>query len=88
MTEKTFVGSDGAREFWEECRSLFDDVRSTYRVKLDDGGVAVLEWRTEGTASASGEAIAYDGVTMIEHAEGRITRLRAYFDSRHLDVGP
>lgn len=88
VTDHAFSGVEGAREFWEEYRSLFDDVHSTYRAQLDTDGVAVLEWSTEGTASASGEAIAYDGVTMIEHANDAITRLRAYFDSRHLDVGP
>jgi len=88
VTEKALSGRDGARQFWEEYRSIFGQVHSTYRNTLDTGAVAVLEWSTTATGAANGEELTYDGVTVIEHADGVITRFRAYFDSRHLNIGP
>lgn len=76
---RDFRGSEGAREFWESYRSWFGEIESTFRNVIVTDGRAALEWTTTGT-SAAGDPIAYDGVSILEIADGRITRFRAYFD--------
>ena len=88
VTDKTFTGPDGAREFWGEYRGLFGEMRSEFRARMVEENRVALEWRTEGTAAADDHPLGYDGVSIFEHDGERLTRFRAYFDSRHLDIGP
>lgn len=74
-----FRGPDGARQFWTEYRGTFDDVESRFRNVIAAGDRAALEWRTRGTSQA-GKSVQYDGVTVLEMADDRITRSCAYFD--------
>ncbi len=80
-----FRGREGAREFWgAKYRDTFGEVRSTFRnISATDGGGAVLEWTTEGTAN-DGTAVSYDGVSILEIDGGLIRRFRAYFDAGSL----
>jgi hypothetical protein len=73
------TGPEGARRFWSQYRDSFGDVSSEFLSVIETDGRAALEWTTTGT-SPTGDPIHYDGVSIIEHRDGRITRFGAYFD--------
>ena len=78
---RTFSGHDGLREFWTSYRDTFGDMKSEFRNVFADGeGHAALEWNT--TATANGNEVSYDGVSLLEIDDGKVTRFRAYFDPR------
>ena len=78
---KTISGHDGLREFWTGYRDTFGEMKSEFRnVFADDQGHAALEWNTSG--NANGNDVSYDGVSLLEIEEGKVTRFRAYFDPR------
>src|ERR671912_31401 len=79
---ETFRGHEGLCEFWTEYRKTFDEMKSTFRnVFATEEGVA-LEWTTEGTSN--GEAVSFEGVSMLEVEGGKVGRFMAYFDTRDL----
>jgi limonene-1,2-epoxide hydrolase len=81
---KTFSGHDGLREFWTSYRDTFGEMRSEFRnIFADDEGHAALEWNTSG--DANGNDVSYDGVTMLEIEDGKVSRFRAYFDPRTIN---
>ena len=78
---RTFSGHDGLREFWTSYRDTFGNMKSEFRnVFADDAGHAALEWNT--SAQANGNEVSYDGVSLLEIQNGKVTRFRAYFDPR------
>ena len=78
---RTFSGHDGLREFWTSYRNTFGDMKSEFRnVFADDAGHAALEWNTTG--KANGNEVSYDGVSLLETENGKVSRFRAYFDPR------
>ena len=83
VTSREFSGSAGARAFWETYRNTFGEVASSFRNVIVSDGRAALEWTTTGTSPA-GAPIAYEGVSILEMADGKITRFRAYFDPHDL----
>jgi len=85
-TTTTHQGPEGAREFWSGYRKAFDEIRSEFREAIQDGDAAALEWVTEARLRG-GEAVRYEGVTVLEIEGGAVRRSTAYFDPRAL-VGP
>ena len=83
VSTREFIGVEGAREFWETYRNSFGEVDSTFRNVIVSNDRAALEWTTTG-ASPAGTPIAYEGVSILEMADGKITRFRAYFDPHDL----
>ena len=78
---RTFSGHDGLREFWTSYRDTFGEMRSEFRnVFADDAGHAALEWNTSG--QANGNEVSYEGVSLLEIRNGKVSRFRAYFDPR------
>jgi steroid delta-isomerase-like uncharacterized protein len=78
---RTFSGHDGLREFWTSYRDTFGSMKSEFRnVFADDAGHAALEWNTSG--DANGKDVSYDGVSLLEIEDGKVSRFRAYFDPR------
>ncbi|MBA2510820.1 MAG: nuclear transport factor 2 family protein [Rubrobacter sp.] len=78
---KTFSGHDGLRQFWTSYRDTFGSMKSEFRnVFADDAGHAALEWTTSG--DANGKDVSYDGVSLLEIEDGKVSRFRAYFDPR------
>jgi ketosteroid isomerase-like protein len=73
------TGPEGARHFWSQYRSSFGDVGSEFRNVIDADGRAALEWTTTGS-SPTRDPLRYDGVSVMEHRDGRIVRFHAYFD--------
>jgi len=78
IAPERFEGPDGAAKFWSAYRSQFADIRSTYENVVASDSNATLEWRSEATIND--EALSYRGVTVLEFADGLITRSCAYFD--------
>ena len=80
-------GPDGARRFWDAYRRSFAEIHSEFRHVVTADGVALLEWSSRGRA-AEGAPIEYDGVSVVEFAdgEGRVRRFRAYFDPATLQT--
>ena len=78
---RTFSGHGGLREFWTSYRDTFGEMKSEFRnVFADDAGHAALEWNTSG--DANGNEVSYDGVSILEVEDGKVSRFRAYFDPR------
>jgi steroid delta-isomerase-like uncharacterized protein len=79
---RTFSGHDGLREFWTSYRDTFGDMKSEFRSVFADAaaGYAALEWNTTG--QANGNEVSYDGVSLLEIEDGKVSRFRAYFDPR------
>ena len=72
------------REFWTSYRDTFGEMRSEFRnVFADDAGHAALEWNTSG--DANGNDVSYDGVSLLEIENGKVSRFRAYFDPRTIN---
>ncbi len=74
-----FHGPDGARHFWTEYRGTFGEMKSEFRNVIATPDRVALEWTTRGT-SVDGKPIEYEGVSILEMADEKITRFRAYFD--------
>jgi len=73
-------GREGAREFWEGYLAVFDRVSSEFtNVVVSDTGAA-LEWVARGTL-AGGAPIDYEGVSVLETADGRVRRFKTYYDT-------
>lgn len=83
IVPEKFKGPDGARRFWSEYRDTFGEIHSSFRNVIASGGSAALEWTTKAT-SADGDPLEYDGVSILEIADGKVTRFRAYFNPRSL----
>ena len=78
---RTFSGHDGLREFWTSYRDTFGAMKSEFRnVFADEAGHAALEWNTSG--QANGNEVSYEGVSLLEIQNGKVSRFRAYFDPR------
>ena len=78
---RTFSGLDGLREFWTSYRDTFGEMKSEFRnVFADESGHAALEWNT--SAQANGNEVSYEGVSLLEIQNGKVSRFRAYFDPR------
>ncbi len=78
-------GPDGARDFWRSYRHTFGEVRSEFRCIVESNEASILEWTSRGKLS-HGAGFSYDGVSVIEHPAGEITRFRAYFDPKSLGI--
>ena len=73
----------GVEEFWTNYRDTFDQVSSKFHNEIITDETAALEWTTSGTTNGGGE-FEYDGVSVLEISDGKITRFHAYFDPNKL----
>ena len=72
-------GPEGAERFWTKYRESFTRAHSEFRNIVESDTAALLEWTTDVT-TAAGLTTSYDGVSVLEFADGKIRRFRAYFD--------
>ena len=80
---RIFSGHEGLRTFWTNYRKTFGEIKSEFRnVFADEAGHAALEWTTEGTSN--GVTVSYDGVSILEIEDDKVSRFHAYFDPRRL----
>ncbi|GJG88190.1 hypothetical protein tb265_33710 [Gemmatimonadetes bacterium T265] len=77
------TGVDGARKFWEGYRKSFERIHSRFHSILESDDKAMLEW-TSDCETAAGVLTSYDGVSVFETRDGKITRFTAYFDPAEL----
>ena len=81
-TQEPATGPEAIKRFWLEYLSVFKTVRSTFVHTRAAGDAASLEWTSEGQLAATGAAINYQGVSLLEFgAGGKVKRFRTYFDS-------
>lgn len=72
-------GPDGARQFWQAYRDVFDDIEATFTHTVQDQGSTALEWTSTGTLR-NGRAFSYEGISVVVGEEA-ITHFRTYYDS-------
>lgn len=70
-------------DFWKNYRENFGEVQSTFHNEIVSDSAVALEWTTTGTSSG-GHEFEYDGVSIFETSDGKITRFHAYFDPNKL----
>jgi ketosteroid isomerase-like protein len=75
---------NSATAFWTAYRAAFDKVRSAYVGVAAADGIAFLEWESEG--EIEGRSVSYEGVSVLEFADEKITAFRAYFDPSKLST--
>ena len=73
----------GVEQFWTSYRESFGEVKSTFRNEIITGDVTALEWTTSGT-NGEGHEFEYNGVSILETEDDKITRFHAYFDPNKL----
>jgi ketosteroid isomerase-like protein len=81
--QKPHEGPEGARTFWTAYRKSFEHIHSRFHVIAETDAAATLEWTSE-CRTAAGVETHYDGVSVYEARDGRITRFVAYFDPADL----
>ncbi len=75
--------SESPKEFWKMYRENFDQVSSSFKNKIITDDKAALEWTTKGSTSG-GSNFEYEGVSILEVENDKITRFYAYFDPNEL----
>ncbi len=75
-----YDGAEGAEAFWQRYLDAFREIRSEFTAVTSADGRAVLEWVSRGKLP-SGAPITYEGVSILETADGRIHAFRTYYDS-------
>ena len=73
-------GKQGAREFWERYRDIFDAIEATFQHIASDDRTAFLEWTSEGTLK-DGTDFHYQGVSVLEAEGDLIDSFRTYYDT-------
>jgi limonene-1,2-epoxide hydrolase len=71
-------GEEAAARFWTSYRGTFRTIRSEFRHVVDEDGLSLMEWVSEG--ETSGGPFRYGGVSVVEHDGERIAAFRTYFD--------
>ena len=80
LTDRTWEGVDGARDFWETYLGNFARIRSEFTRSAEEGDLGVMEWTAQGELKA-GQPISYRGVSLIDVAGGQVKAFRTYYDS-------
>ncbi|MDQ6925989.1 MAG: nuclear transport factor 2 family protein [Candidatus Eremiobacteraeota bacterium] len=79
------TGVDGARHFWDAYHKSFTAIHSRFHTILESENKVMLEW-TSDCETAAGVKTSYDGVSVFETRDGKITRFTAYFDPAELST--
>ena len=74
------AGREGVQKFWQEYLSAFQKIRSRFTNVIETGSTAVMEWVSTAEPE-SAEPFEYEGVSIIEVENGKVTRFRTYYDS-------
>ena len=76
----TASGKDGAKTFWEDYRNVFGGLETTFTHTVVGEDIAALEWTSTGTLR-SGRPFEYNGVTVIQGDDEKVSGVRTYYDS-------
>lgn len=71
------------KDFWTKYRDNFGEVNSEFSNKIYGENNSALEWTTTGTNTDGGE-ITYEGVSIMEFENDKISRFFAYFNPAKL----
>ena len=74
------TGREGAKTFWEDYRNVFGDLETTFTHTVVGEDIAALEWTSTGTLR-SGKPFEYNGVTVIQGNDEKVSGVRTYYDS-------
>ena len=78
---QTETGQQGATAFWEQYKSQFDEIASTFSRVQERDGLGVLEWTSEGRLS-TGRPVRYEGVSVLDLGDdGKVTRFATWYDT-------
>ena len=78
--DENAAGREGAEKFWQEYLSAFQKIRSRFTNVIENGSTAVMEWVSKAEPETA-EPFEYEGVSIIEVEDGKVTRFRTYYDS-------
>ncbi|MFP5371793.1 MAG: nuclear transport factor 2 family protein, partial [Actinomycetes bacterium] len=74
------TGKAGAATIWQDYRNVFGDLQTTFTHTVVGEDIAALEWTSTGTLR-SGRPFEYNGVTIIQGDDERVSGVRTYYDS-------
>jgi ketosteroid isomerase-like protein len=74
-------------QFWQEYRSQFDSISTTFSDAVEGGDRVALEWTSDATL-ADGRPLQYRGVTVIDLDGDKISKLSTYYDSAQFAAVP
>lgn len=73
-------GRQGTEKFWQEYLATARKIRTRFTNVIEDGSTAVMEWVSRAEPETA-EPFEYEGVSIIEVADGKVNRFRTYYDS-------
>lgn len=73
-------GREGAQKFWQEYLSAFQKVTSRFTNVIETDNTAVMEWIAKAEPETA-EPFEYEGVSIIQVENGKVSRFRTYYDS-------
>jgi len=68
-------GTEGARQFWDDYRAVFDDIEATFTYTITDDASVALEWTSTGSLSG-GHPFSYDGISVLQADGEQISGFR------------
>lgn len=77
--DQEVFGSKGARRFWADYRSAFEDIDATVTSIVAGEDSVALEWISTGSLR-TGRPVSYRGVSVLEGDEQEIRSFRTYYD--------
>ncbi|AAF11365.1 nuclear transport factor 2 family protein [Deinococcus radiodurans] len=80
LTDRTWQGTDGARDFWQTYLGNFERIHSEFTHSQEQSGLGVMEWTAEGELKG-GQPISYRGVSLIDVDGNQVKAFRTYYDS-------
>ena len=75
----THKGADGIRNFWDQVRSITEDIKLVPQETVVCGSEAVMVFATEARSAGAGMRMTVVDVFEFDDA-AKITRLKAYWD--------
>ena len=79
-SDRSLVGPEGAREFWEAYRRAYADITSEFTAITETDSRAVLEWVGTGHHH-DGRPVRYVGATVLDLGDTSVDAVRLYFDT-------
>ena len=80
VAHRTERGREGARQFWQQYLSAFNEIHSKFTAVHQGDDFATLEWESKGRLP-TGEPLTYRGVSLLELRDGQVSGFRTYYDS-------
>jgi len=82
----SYHGERGIQHFWEEYLDAFSSISTEFGKVIELNEAVVLEWRSQGTTK-HGKEVEYEGCTVLELSDGKISAFRTYYDAAASGMG-